>query len=226
MMSRLGTMKSGVHLFMLPIGPQLLQWESEAFLFKLPHEDRLRILRYKHWQDRQRALLGTVLVRWMIREFADIQHAIIARNAMGRPYLANQDSWQGDFNLSHSGEWIVAALTHQGHIGVDVEKIECLNEDVMAYAMSEGEINRINQYSKIDRSKLFYELWTMKEAIYKTGLFPNATPKSLDTVELKSKRKDIFTQSLYVDQQHPITICWDREQSSVKQTILNRNELV
>lgn len=219
-------MKSGIRLFALTMGPQLLTWEWNTFLLKIPSDERMRILKYKHWQDRQRALLGNVLVRWMIRAFTDVQHIQIARNKNGRPYLVSKNSWGGDFNLSHSGEWIVAALTEQGRIGVDVEKIKPLHEEVILYALSASEIHVINQKSKIDRVSSFYELWTMKEAIYKTGLFPNATPKSLDTVELKSKHKDIYTQLFYIDPEHPVSICQHQAQPSVQLTILNRDQLV
>ncbi|WP_107951645.1 4'-phosphopantetheinyl transferase family protein [Lysinibacillus parviboronicapiens] len=164
-MSCSSRVKNGVHLFMLPLGPQLLQWESEALLLNLPDEDCIRTLRYKHWLDRQKALLETAHIRWMIREFTDLQHAKITRNCIGRPYIANNNRWQGDFNLSHSGDWIVAALTHQGRVGVDVEKIDRFNEDIMPYALSEADIYMINHCSKVNRAKLFFELWTMKEAI-------------------------------------------------------------
>jgi 4'-phosphopantetheinyl transferase len=227
MMSSSKTIKREVHLFALHIGPQLLQWEWDAFLVNLPYEEQNRILKYKHWQDRQRALLGSALVRWTIRTFTDLQHIQIARDKTGRPYLAGKNHWKGDFNLSQSGEWIVVALTNHGHVGVDVEKIAHLNEDVMAYAMSEAEINLINEKSKLNRINSFYELWTMKEAIYKTGLFPDATPKSLDTVKLTNKHKDVHTQLFYVDSEHPVSICWDQVLPPVTPLIiLNRNQLV
>lgn len=220
------TIKSEVHLFALHMGPQLLQWEWDAFLFKLPNEERNRILKYKHWQDRQRALLGSTLVRWTIRAFTGLQHIQITRDKTGRPYLAGKNQWEGDFNLSHSGEWIVVALTNHGHVGVDVEKIDLINDDVMGYAMTEAEINLINEKSKLNRINTFYELWTMKEAIFKTGLFPDATPKSLDTVKMTSKDKAIHTQLFYVDSDHPVSVCYDQVQASVTPLIiLNRNQL-
>ncbi|MBQ0140132.1 MAG: 4'-phosphopantetheinyl transferase superfamily protein [Kurthia sp.] len=227
MMPNSEAIKREIHLFALPIGPQLLQWEWRAFLIKLPHEEQNRILKYKHWQDRQRALLGSALVRWTIRTFTNLQHIQIARDKTGRPYLVGENHWKGDFNLSHSGEWIVMAMTNDGHVGVDVEKIAHFNEEVMAYVMSEAEINLINEKSKQNRINSFYELWTKKEAIYKTGLFSDVIAKSLDTVELTSKHKDVHTQLFYVDSEHPISVCWDQVLPAVTPLIiLNRNQLV
>ncbi|MFP3918202.1 4'-phosphopantetheinyl transferase superfamily protein [Lysinibacillus telephonicus] len=225
-MSKSWNMKDSLHLFILPLGPQLLPLEWDKYFLELPIAELTRILKYKHWQDRQRALLGNILVRWMLKKFTNETPINIARNTLGRPYLANNTNWSGDFNLSHSGEWIVAAITNHGHVGVDVEKIEQFNEEIMAYTMSEEEINEINQYAKFDRTKLFYELWTMKEAIYKTGLFPNATPVSINTIEINKKRRDIHTHIFYIDKVHPVTVCWDCGQFPIVRTVLNRDQLV
>ena len=45
----------------------------------------------------------------------------------------------GDFNLSHSGDWIVLAVTTIGRVGIDVEEIKPVSEDMMIYALSETE---------------------------------------------------------------------------------------
>lgn len=216
--------KSGLHLFALHIGPQLLKWQWDALILNLPNEEQTRILKYQRWQDRQRVLLGNVLVRWVIRRFTGVRHVQIARNEVGRPYLVGNDSWHGDFNLSHAGEWIVVALTDQGCVGVDVERIGKLNKDIMVYALSEAEMKAIHQKSEKEQTNFFYELWTMKEAIYKTGLFPNATPQLLDTIALKDKGKNIYTQLFYVDREHPVSICSDRKQLPAKLTVLDRDE--
>ena len=217
---------TGVHVFALNMGPPLSleQWGTLALL--LSTEEKMRVLKYKQWQDRQRALLGNVLVRWALQKFTSMQHIHITRNKLGRPSLANHDSWNGDFNLSHAGEWIVVALTNQGHVGVDVEKIAALHEDVMAYALAEAELQVIRQMTKPDRVQLFYAYWTMKEALFKTGLFPNATPQTLDTIAVRDKRQDIHTRLVYVDQEHPVSICWDGEDSSSHLTILDREQFI
>ncbi|MCG7334326.1 4'-phosphopantetheinyl transferase superfamily protein [Sporosarcina sp. ACRSM] len=210
-------------LFVLPLGPKCTQSEIATLLSSLPNEEQERISNYKHWQDRQRTLLGSVLVRWMLHKFTDMQHLFMKRNDNGRPYIADNICWNGDFNLSHSGNWIVAALTHHGHIGVDVEKIGPLNEELLTYALSETELEMIHQQSPVNQVKTFFELWTTKEAIYKTGLVPDATPQPLDTMEWMDK---LYTQSLYIDPDHPVTVCLDQKPPSMELTILDRSQLI
>lgn len=218
--------KNEIQLVALPLGPKCLQSERATLLSSLPKEEQERISDYRHWQDRQRTLLGSVLVRWMLHKFTDLQHISIRRNENGRPYMADNVCWKGDFNLSHSGNWIVAALTHHGHVGIDVEKIGPLNEELLTYALSETELEMIHQQSPVDQVKRFYELWTTKEAIYKTGLVPDATPQSLDTIEWKVKQNNLHTQLLYIDPEHPMTVCSDQKLPSVELTILNRGQLI
>jgi 4'-phosphopantetheinyl transferase len=162
----------------------------------------------------------------MLHKFTDVQHISIRRNLNGRPYISDNVCRKGDFNLSHSGNWIVAALTHHGRIGVDVEKIGPLNEELLTYALSETELEMIHQQSPVDQVKTFYELWTTKEAIYKTGLVPDATPQSLDTIEWKEKQNNLHTQLLYIDPEHPVTVCSDQKLPSFELTILNRGQLI
>jgi len=52
-----------VYLFALPLGQQLVQAEWDMLFYQLSQPDQQRILKYKHWQVRQRALLGDTLIR-------------------------------------------------------------------------------------------------------------------------------------------------------------------
>jgi len=213
-----------VRLFLLPLGPklQLSEWEK----FGISFEEREKINQYKHWQDWQRAILGSTLLRWMLKTFLNLGEVKISRNEKGRPYLLEVDkNWNVDFNLSHSGEWIVAAITKNSSVGVDVEKIEELNEDILPFVLSEKELMTIKRLSKYEQTKKFYELWTIKESIYKTGLFPNLTLESINTFEFN--KKDIKTHTFYIDQHHPVAISWHGAHTSIiKKTVLTRDKIL
>lgn len=211
-----------IQLFALQLGEQLSSEEWNAFTIMLPSHVQKNIMQYKQWQDRQRALLGNTLIRWALLPFMNKAVCHITQDIYGRPTVANHKHWEGDFNLSHSGDWIVLALTTNGRVGIDVEEIKPVNKDIMHYALSKQEFHMALHQPL----HAFYELWTLKEALFKTGLFPNLSPHLLDTIDIKTTRADLSTQLLYLDQRHPVTICWNNSSTNVKITTLNRQQLL
>ncbi|MBL3732244.1 4'-phosphopantetheinyl transferase superfamily protein [Lysinibacillus sp. HST-98] len=214
--------KQTIQLFALPLGVKLAPSERDTFLKVLPFEVQRKVQQYKHWQDQQRALLGSTLIRWALLPYIDDVLLYLAHNECGRPYIAGHPHWQGDFNLSHSGNWIVLAVTTIGRVGIDVEEIKPVSEDVMVYALSETERQLVSHQPL----HVFYEFWTLKEALFKTGLLPNLSPYLLDTTNIKKTRKDLFTQIFYLDPQHPVCVCWNNESSKLITTIVNKEQLL
>lgn len=214
--------EQNIQLFALPLGAQLTPLEWDAFLKALPSDVQGKVKQYKHWQDRQRALLGSTLIRWALLPYIDEVLLHLSYDENGRPYIAGHPHWQGDFNLSHSGNWIVLAVATNGRVGIDVEEIKPVSEDMMTYALSETELQLVSHQPL----HVFYEFWTLKEALFKTGLMSITSPHLLDTIDIKSTRKDLFTELLYLDQQHPVSICWNHACSNVIITMLNKEQLL
>jgi len=211
-----------IQLFALPLGARLSSAEWDVFNKMLPSNVQRKIGQYKHWQDRQRALLGNALIRWALLPSLNDATFHITHDSHGRPYVASHQHWEGDFNLSHSGNWIVLAVTTNGRIGIDVEEIKPVNDEIMHYALSMQEL----QVTLHQPLHVFYEFWTLKEALYKTGLFPIMSPHLFDTMDIKRTRVDLSTQLLYLDQRHPVTICWNNLSTGVKLTTLNKHQLL
>lgn len=90
----------------------------------------------------------------------------------GRPYLVLPDGPpQVDFNLSHSGEWALVAVTPSGwRVGVDVERIrpdlDCLG---MAKRMYQpAEVEHLEQTPDPEQQRTeYFHLWSAKEAYVK-----------------------------------------------------------
>lgn len=216
--------ENNVHVFLLPLGPKFQQAEIEMYGVNIPPEEQ--ITKYLQWQDQQRALLGRALLQWILKKYFNDEKMNIARTDTGRPYVINTNgTWQGDFNLSHSGEWIIAAITSEGRVGVDVEKIGTLNEDILPIVLSENELSSLKLLSKEEQTKRFYELWTVKESIYKMGIFLNLTLDTIDTFEYK--KKELETYTFYIDQHHPVSISWKGTSPKfIQKTWLTRDELI
>jgi 4'-phosphopantetheinyl transferase len=110
--------------------------------------ERVRWLRYRREEDRERSLLARgvlriVLGRWLGRDPAGLR---FAAGPHGKPFLADGAgrplSGGPRFNVSHSGRFILLGVHGEAEVGVDVEEVRaglewgpiarrCLSADVM-----------------------------------------------------------------------------------------------
>ena len=85
----------------------------------------------------------------------------------GKPALRDPSSIR--FNISHSGEMALYALTVGCELGVDVEQLRTL-DDLESIAMrffSPGEASELLSLNPEDRGTAFFRCWTRKEAYVK-----------------------------------------------------------
>lgn len=111
--------------------PSHLREESFRQLLPLLSMERQEyIAGFKGMEDRLSGLFGGLLIRWLIMERTHLANHQLTfrRDEFGKPFLAGRENIH--FNLSHSGEWVAAALDSQP-VGVDVEAVEPLDFDVL-----------------------------------------------------------------------------------------------
>lgn len=103
----------------------------------------------------------------------------IAHGAHGKPHLAAEPDRLA-FNLSHSGELTLVAVTRGREVGIDVERAKPAR-DLVALAeraLSPADATAVREAAGEDRTGVFYELWTRHEARLKClgiGLAGNVT---------------------------------------------------
>lgn len=80
----------------------------------------------------------------------------------GKPYLREYPIF---FNLSHSGEYVFCAISDR-EIGVDIQQFRPTDEFRLARRFfSEEERQALEKYlDRMEQRKMFYRLWTRKEA--------------------------------------------------------------
>ena len=73
------------------------------------------------------------------------------------------------FNVSHSGNHGLIAVTARGRVGVDVEELDARRklELLIESAFTPAERSDLDSVEGTDRRILFYRLWTIKEALIK-----------------------------------------------------------
>ena len=122
------------------------------------------VRRYVSALERRRFLSGRLLLRYGLRCLTGVDEAEIRFNEYLRPFLADLPSV--DFNIAHSGDWVLCAMAFDRRIGVDVELLgEYLDEVVERFA--DSEIAAIRGRSGQERTEALYRIWTAKEAYLK-----------------------------------------------------------
>lgn len=91
----------------------------------------------------------------------------IERNVFGKPYLRNFPGWH--FNLSHSDEKMLLAISHEMPVGIDIERIKPRHsvDDVVKRCFSISEQNYWVKLPETEKLSVFYDFWTRKEAVVK-----------------------------------------------------------
>jgi 4'-phosphopantetheinyl transferase len=103
----------------------------------------------------------------------------LARDERGKPRLAT-DPDRLAFNLSHSGDLTLIAVSRGREVGVDVERAKP-ERDLVALAeraLVPEDAAMVHAATAAERTRVFYELWTRHEARLKclgTGLTGSPT---------------------------------------------------
>ena len=129
----------------------------------LPKDIRQRISRYRRWQDRQATLFGRLLL------FEGLQRLgwagdcldLIKIDDNGRPYIDGNI----DFNVSHSGEYVLCALSDRGRVGVDIEKKQEI--DISFYKKYIHDLHWQEIVSSQYPQEVFFEKWSKLESLIK-----------------------------------------------------------
>jgi 4'-phosphopantetheinyl transferase len=140
-----------------------LRWDDiSSFLDNFPSTFKHKNERFRRTGDRINHLVAALAIRSMLNslhihhETQDFQY-----DAFGRPSL----NFGGDFNISHSDGIVCCAVTTNGRVGIDVEKISSIEFESLTNAISCKELQCIK--ASADPLRSFYKLWTIKESALK-----------------------------------------------------------
>lgn len=96
------------------------------------------------------------------------QNLVINYNRYGKPHLSD-NRLNLEFNLSHSSDMAILAITQKNAIGVDIEQIKPFDnlEDLVNRYFSIAEQKLFYLTTSKKKLESFYEIWTRKEAYIK-----------------------------------------------------------
>jgi len=148
----------------LALPPHVIETLAET----LAPDERARVARFVFPEHRSRSiaargLLRRLLGRYLNRDPGSIR---IAYGEHGKPGLEGSEL---SFNLSHSADLVVFALSADGPVGIDAERVEA-NSDHLEIAkrhFSASEISALESVPATELPEAFFRTWTRKEAFVK-----------------------------------------------------------
>lgn len=141
-------------------------------LYKTLSADELRTAEaFRFEKHKSDYIAARGLLRAILGKYTDqLAEAIEFRYApQGKPYLQDVQKCRLHFNLSHSENCAVYALTLERELGIDVERIKEL-PDMHSLArrfFSPAEVADLQAVPSELRAESFYKCWTRKEAYIK-----------------------------------------------------------
>jgi 4'-phosphopantetheinyl transferase len=147
--------------------------EVEGFLRLLSPEEVHRARRLMFDDKRRRFIVARGCLRSILSHYLDLPPADIGiRSAEhGKPLLEAKHASVTPlhFNLSHSGELALVAVTGVGETGVDIEEIRPAFpvDQVARHFFSAGEVLCLGSLDPEERTAAFFRCWTRKEAFIK-----------------------------------------------------------
>nr|WP_320193291.1 4'-phosphopantetheinyl transferase superfamily protein [uncultured Desulfobacter sp.] len=124
--------------------------------------------RYMKQSDRHLSLVSRALVRYLIAEATGQEPKSLrfSVNEHGKPFLAQMPDIH--FNLSHSHGAAVCAVCRDDAVGVDVEDVGRHTDISIANRFfSPAEAELVSKAPETEKKKLFFDIWTLKEAYIK-----------------------------------------------------------
>jgi 4'-phosphopantetheinyl transferase len=185
--------------------------DSVKLLFSsLSADETQRAIRFHFPADRDRFIAAHGILREILGRYLRYKPSELAFsvNQYGKPALVNSDL---EFNLSHSGDFALLAITQGRKIGVDVERIRTNMEleNIASHNFSRLEISELMALPPEQREIGFFNCWTRKEAYIKAHGLGLSLPLDSFDVSLSPDQPVIFRAARHNNSQESIrwTLC-------------------
>lgn len=130
-----------------------------------------RAARFHFEADRKRFNTARASLRIVLSHYLNVgpETFEFQEAAYGKPFLANPRETNLRFNLSHSRDVALIAVSRGREVGVDVEfmRPDFATEEVARHFFSQVEVAELAQVAPGLRTNAFFNCWTRKEAYIK-----------------------------------------------------------
>ncbi|HEY9762220.1 MAG TPA: 4'-phosphopantetheinyl transferase superfamily protein [Trichocoleus sp.] len=158
-----------IHIWQFHL-PQIQKYLDDWVAYLCPEECD-RMARFVFERDRIKYGLSRGGLRQLLGRYVEQDPASLdfEYEAKGKPHLyLNGKRHPLQFNLSHSGDWVVYGVSCDRPLGIDIEQIRPLRNlhSLAQHCLTPIECQDLFESVEADHSK-FFEYWTSKEAYLK-----------------------------------------------------------
>ena len=185
--------KNRVHLWRAKL--DLSDPELDRLATVLSPDEVARANRFRFPRHRRRFIVARGILRRLLANYLDIEPKDLEffYGDRGKPLLELEQLYPLQFNLSHSQEYVLYGFTYNCLIGVDLEYLREMSDliKIARRFFSHREYKLLVEESEEARLKLFFQLWTAKEAYLKaigTGITDSLGDVDIDIDEVFSPR--------------------------------------
>jgi len=155
-----------VHVWAVPLDLPPEGIASLATVLSTNELERAEKFRFPHLRSRYVAARGSLRVllgRYLQLDPAALEFSYSSR---GKPTLKGQGAESLHFNLAHSHELALIAITRAAPVGVDVERIRPMRDAdrIADRFFSTREAEAFRKVPAAEQDAAFFSLWTRKEA--------------------------------------------------------------
>jgi 4'-phosphopantetheinyl transferase len=155
----------------------------------LSYDEYRRAMRYHRPLDRDRFIVGRGILRKIVSAYIALRPGQLrfTYNEYGKPSVSDgQNDRALNFNLSHSAELILYAVTRGRSIGIDIEYIreDFAALEIAEHFFSKDEVAALKSLPTDQRTIGFFNCWSRKEAFIKAKGMGVSYPLDRFTVSL------------------------------------------
>ncbi|MCP4178616.1 MAG: 4'-phosphopantetheinyl transferase superfamily protein [bacterium] len=154
-------------------------------------------LKYRQDIDKLRAAVSCLLKKYIIDFKYNSETPEIEYNSFKKPYFSDYPGVK--FNLSHSGDWVVAAVSEY-EVGIDCEimkKLDSFLDIAKNYYSREEYVYLLEGESSFAQISRFYDIWTKKESFIKAVGKGLSLPLTSFTVPFEKTDCIAYTDKLW-----------------------------
>jgi 4'-phosphopantetheinyl transferase len=159
----------------------------EKFRATLEPDELERASRFHFEKHRRHFIVGRGFLRDVLSRYLKTKPEALrfSYGTYGKPALAGEHEYSSlRFNMSHSHNLALLAITEEKQLGIDVEHIRAdfASEDIARRFFSRVEVESFNALATEEQVAAFFRCWTRKEAFIKaTG---KGLSQSLDSFDV------------------------------------------